>query len=84
MHAVRKWMVGDAIPTQERLHIFAVWLAISPQWLRFGDATHRLERSNTELSNVENVSVLADIARLSAADKLIVTELVRLLVRIPV
>jgi transcriptional regulator with XRE-family HTH domain len=34
---VRKWLLGDAFPTQEKLNILAKWLAVSPQWLRFGD-----------------------------------------------
>jgi len=35
--AVRKWMVAEAIPTQERVHVLAKWLAVSSEWLRFGD-----------------------------------------------
>lgn len=38
VHAARKWLIGEAIPTQARLQIIANWLGISAAWLRFGDA----------------------------------------------
>ncbi len=37
-HAVRKWLVGDAIPTHERLRILADWLGVHASWLLYGDA----------------------------------------------
>ena len=36
-HAARKWLMGEAIPTQDRIKILADWLNVSPSWLRFGD-----------------------------------------------
>ncbi|NHZ81810.1 hypothetical protein F2P44_21390 [Massilia sp. CCM 8695] len=36
-HAARKWLLGEAIPTQERLVALAHWLDVDPTWLRFGD-----------------------------------------------
>ncbi len=38
VYAVRKWIVGEAIPTQERVRVLAAWLGVSPNWLRFGQA----------------------------------------------
>lgn len=37
-YAARKWLVGEAIPTHEKVVILSTWLGISPSWLRFGDA----------------------------------------------
>lgn len=37
VYAVRKWLEGTAIPTQEKIHIIAHWLGVSAQWLRYGD-----------------------------------------------
>ena len=37
IHAVRKWLVGESIPTQEKLKSLAAWLAVSVNWLRYGD-----------------------------------------------
>ena len=36
-HAARKWLMGEAIPTQDRITILADWLNVSPSWLRFGE-----------------------------------------------
>lgn len=37
VHAARKWLVGESIPTQEKLRLLAEWLSVSVQWLRYGD-----------------------------------------------
>ena len=39
VHAARKWLVGESMPTQERLRVLAAWLGVSAAWLRLGDAT---------------------------------------------
>ncbi len=38
IHAARKWLVGESIPTQDKLRILAQWLGVTAEWLRFGDA----------------------------------------------
>ncbi len=35
--AVRRWLLGNAIPTQDRLQVLAEWLNVDPHWLRFGE-----------------------------------------------
>lgn len=35
--AVRRWLNGEAVPTQDRLQVLAEWLAVDPHWLRFGE-----------------------------------------------
>src|SRR3569623_3023484 len=43
VHAARKWLVGEAIPTQEKLRALAQWLGVPAEWLRFGGTeTHAL------------------------------------------
>lgn len=37
VHAARKWLVGEAIPTQEKLRVLAQIFGTTPEWLRFGD-----------------------------------------------
>ena len=71
VHAVRKWIVGEAIPTQRRIQALATWLAVSPNWLRFGERTakdtiqapsaaeHVLLRSFRRLSAREQEQLLA-------------------------
>jgi transcriptional regulator with XRE-family HTH domain len=38
MQAVRRWLRGEAIPSQEKLQVLADWLKVEPQVLRFGEA----------------------------------------------
>ncbi len=38
LQAVRRWLRGEAIPSQEKLQVLADWLKIEPQVLRFGEA----------------------------------------------
>ena len=38
VHAARKWLMGESIPTQARLRELAAVLAVPPTWLRFGEA----------------------------------------------
>lgn len=39
VHAVRKWLLGEAMPTQEKLRILSAVLRVTPEWLRFGGET---------------------------------------------
>lgn len=36
VHAVRKWLIGEAIPTQEKLRVLALCLEVPVDWLRYG------------------------------------------------
>jgi transcriptional regulator with XRE-family HTH domain len=35
--AVRKWLDGKALPSQDKVRALARWLDVSPHWLRFGE-----------------------------------------------
>ena len=37
VHAARKWITGESIPTQARLRNLAAVLGVSATWLRFGE-----------------------------------------------
>jgi hypothetical protein len=37
LHGVRRWLLGETLPSQDKLVVLAEWLAISPQMLLFGD-----------------------------------------------
>lgn len=47
---VRKWLGGEAMPTQEKLLSLAEWLGVSPQWLRFGTGS-RVEKRAPETTS---------------------------------
>jgi hypothetical protein len=36
-HAARKWLMGESIPTHEKVVVLSVWLGVNAAWLRFGD-----------------------------------------------
>jgi hypothetical protein len=35
-HTARNWLLGKALPTQDKLRVLADWLQVSPDELRFG------------------------------------------------
>ena len=44
LQAARRWMRGEAIPSQDKLQVLAEWLRIEPQVLRFGEDAIRTVR----------------------------------------
>ena len=89
VHAARKWIVGEAIPTQEKLRTLAQWLGVPAEWLRFGgdqlqgdrgagkngaDMPPRLESADVKL--------IADLQHLDDDYRMIAREMIRMLVRI--
>lgn len=41
LQAVRRWLRGEAIPSQDKLQVLADWLKIEPEVLRFGEAVRQ-------------------------------------------
>ena len=66
--AVRRWLNGEVVPTQDRLQVLAEWLAVDPHWLRFGERLNRMNfpqksvDSNRRLSPEEDEAVKAFLA----------------------
>lgn len=82
VHAARKWLVGEAIPTQDKLRTLADWLAVPVEWLRFGGEEHRQDsRGTSGNGRPEDMKLLSDLKLLSEGDRQIVREFVRILVR---
>ena len=76
--AVRKWLNGDAIPTQDKLHLMASWLGVPAQWLRFGDAAGP---GNTPEFGFEGIParerrMLLDILSLDEPSRLVVEDVI--------
>jgi len=83
LHAVRKWMVGEAIPSQPKLVALANWLGVTPEWLRFGSSSSTrmiLEQSSASYSALDE-TLLQDLQRLTQDQKRMVKEFVGLLLR---
>ncbi len=88
VHAARKWLHGEAIPTQEKLRVLARWLDVTAEWLRFGSEDSRnaaphgaSAREDTPSFDLENIKLLAELQRLDQPQRVIAREIVRLLVR---
>ena len=44
LHGVRRWLVGETLPSQDKLVVLAEWLGVQPQDLRYGaELPHRVE-----------------------------------------
>ena len=64
VHAARKWLVGEAIPTQEKLRMIAQWLGVPADWLRFGGAE---QAASLDAANREVVLSLIEEAKARGA-----------------
>jgi transcriptional regulator with XRE-family HTH domain len=86
VHAARKWLVGEAIPTQEKLRMIASWLGVPAEWLRFGGSEISAASGDTPagLSRFESadVKLIADLQRLDEHHRQIAREFIRMLVRL--
>jgi hypothetical protein len=82
VHAARKWLVGEAIPTQDKMRTLADWLMVPIDWLRFGNDAARQDVPDP-LSNANSVDMklIADMQLLDEPHRQIVREVVRILIR---
>ena len=81
MHTCRKWLVGEAIPTQEKLVVLALMLGVTSGWLRYGDVAQRALTPHVasvaaQPYNRAELTLIADFKQLASRDQ----ALVRLLV----
>jgi len=84
-HAARKWLMGESIPTQDKLRLLAAWLGVSTEWLRFGDDKHagkHIAESDRAHYNSPDIELIGNINLLTVEHKQIVRELVLTLIRL--
>jgi transcriptional regulator with XRE-family HTH domain len=83
VHAARKWLMGEAIPTQGKLRALALWLGVSAEWLRFGGSKsdHDLvgEKQGGRIKQ-KHLMLIEDLERLDDKHQEIVVSLVRQLI----
>lgn len=84
VHAARKWLVGEAIPAQEKLRTLAQWLGVTAEWLRFGgDMPHNgAHPEQSSRFDTDDVKLIADLQRLDDEYRIVAREIIRMLVRI--
>jgi hypothetical protein len=81
-HAARKWLVGEAIPTQEKMRTLAEWLMVPVDWLRFGgDERLAHPADGAGVLTSEDLTLMADLQRLGERERRIVREFIHILVR---
>ncbi|WP_036244935.1 hypothetical protein [Massilia sp. BSC265] len=76
--AVRKWLLGAAIPTQDKLLLLANWLDVSAQWLRFGEtglSTGQVQTVCVALASRDQ-RLLDDVHRLDEPSRQVLEDLV--------
>jgi hypothetical protein len=84
VHGARKWLLGEAFPTQEKVHILARWLNINAAWLRYGDAQNdKSQRGAAPFPGLssENLVLIRDVMSLPPAAQSVVRDLVDSLLR---
>lgn len=83
MHSCRKWLHGDAIPTQEKLVVLAHMLGVAPDWLRYGSDKQVVQEPhlNAYVANPEDLSLLAAIQQLTQRDKHVLQDLIRNMIK---
>lgn len=79
VHAARNWLMGNAIPTQDKLQILAEWLKVGPDELRFGVRAHESApfrgASSTDLSLTDREMLRAYMS-LGSEDRRVVRHVV--------
>lgn len=85
IHAARKWLTGESIPTQDKLRLLATWLGVSTEWLRFGEtaaATSHNARLDHAVYNSPDFELLHNFNMLSSEHKLVAREVILTLMRV--
>jgi transcriptional regulator with XRE-family HTH domain len=80
VHAVRKWLKGEAIPTQDKLVALAQWLGVKAEWLRYDGDVPGAAPQAQQFSG-EDLRLLRDFQRLGSERRRIADEFIQVLLR---
>lgn len=83
-HAARKWLVGEAIPTQEKMRVLAGWLSVEVHWLRFGDRQlipGDVQDADSTTPDDESMQLVREVSKLGEQHQIIVRQVIRMLAR---
>jgi transcriptional regulator with XRE-family HTH domain len=82
-HTARNWLLGNSIPTQDKLRVLAEWLQVSPDELRFGRpavvAIAKEADAQIESLNLADREMLSRYLALSLAERKTVRDVVEAL-----
>jgi len=85
VQAVRNWLSGNALPSQDKIRALALWLEVSPQWLRYGDgegASARALRQESPAYRADSAWLGKKYEALSDTHKKMIVELIIALLRL--
>jgi transcriptional regulator with XRE-family HTH domain len=82
-HTARNWLMGNSLPTQDKLRVLAEWLQVSPDELRFGNQVVKSKGSASVavdgLLNLADREMLSRYLALSVAERKTVRDVVEAL-----
>jgi transcriptional regulator with XRE-family HTH domain len=80
VHAARKWLVGEAIPTQDKMRTLADWLHVPIDWLRFGgDESGTAAAPPSPVFKSAELKLISDLQLLDDHHQMMVREFIRIL-----
>lgn len=83
VHAARKWLQGESIPTQEKLRALASWLDVPADWLRFGSVESEVSgEGKGNKVDPRDAKLLSRLQKLDEHHLQIAEEFLRTLVRV--
>ena len=85
VHGVRKWLKGEAIPTQDKILVLSEWLNVNPAWLRFGepvDVTNEAAPSGQKQLSNEHLTLIHDVKSLSEPAQVVIRDVIDSLLRV--
>lgn len=85
VQAVRKWTTGKALPSQDKIRALALWLDVSPHWLRYGESdagSGRTLRQETGSYRADPAWISRQYEALNDGHKKIIAELLVALLRL--
>ncbi len=86
VQAVRKWLTGEALPSQDKIRVLAQWLGVPPQWLRFGEVErnegHFSAKQESATYRTETAALTKKFEALNEPHKKMVLELIHALLRL--
>lgn len=75
LHATRKWLGGESIPSQDKLRVLSDWLGVTSEWLRFGQGTVLAGTRDTAAEY--DYQLMREIASLTEAHRQVIRDLVK-------
>lgn len=84
-YGVRKWLLGESIPAQDKLVVLAAWLGVSPEWLRYGSQpsslAHQVQQTVAAFES-DDLAFFRSYRKLTADYRTVVREITLTLLRV--